>query len=141
MVEASTDQQEAQRAHHYLVAVDGSEASDLAFSVAMDGLYRPKIDNFTVATVTNSKKENLPFNFKPEYLEDKYQAKIFKMSNMGKGHYLSREIDHVANKTTKETLYELSQEVKATVLVCGNHGRKGPKDASTYLGSTTKHMA
>lgn len=39
---------------NYLVCVDGSDASDLAFSVAMDGLYRPGVDRFTVATITNA---------------------------------------------------------------------------------------
>jgi len=64
-----------------MVAVDGSEASDLAFTVAMDGLFRNGVDKFYVATITNSKKENLPFNFKPEYIEEKYTSKIYAMAN------------------------------------------------------------
>lgn len=138
MVSASGN---TQVVHNYLVAVDGSEASDLAFTVAMDGLYRAGIDNFNVATITDAKKENLPFNFKPEYIEDKYLSKIYAMANTGRGHYHAREKDHVNNKSTKEQLYDLAQELKTSVLVCGNHGRKGPKEGTTYLGSTVKHMA
>lgn len=111
------------------MAVDGSPASDLAFSVAMDGLYRNNIDKFHVVTITNSKKENIPFNFRPEYIEDRYLAKIFMIPNTGSAgaHFIKREISHTENKTTKETVYEIAQELKATVLVCGMHGRKGPK--------------
>ena len=30
--------------HNYMVAVDGSDASELAFSIAMKGLFRPVKD-------------------------------------------------------------------------------------------------
>lgn len=57
------------------------------------------------------------------------------------GQFYKRECDHVANKTTKDQLYELANELKSTIMVCGNHGRKGPKEEDTYLGSTTKYLA
>lgn len=55
-----------------MVAVDGSEASELAFTIAMHGLFRPGKDVFNVCTITNTKKDYLPFHLKQEYIEDKY---------------------------------------------------------------------
>jgi hypothetical protein len=116
---------------NYLVCIDGSDASDLAFSVAMDGLYRPGVDRFNVATITNSKKDNLPFNFKPEYIEEKYMAKIYMIPNTGTASalFFKREVDHTKEGvTTKDTLMDLARELHTTVAVCGMHGRKGPKE-------------
>ena len=61
-----------------MVAVDGSDASELAFTIAMKGLFRPVKDQFNVCTITDkSKNDTLPFIYKPEYIEEKYQAKIY----------------------------------------------------------------
>jgi hypothetical protein len=80
MVESSTFTKVPQ---NYMVAVDGSDASDLAFSVAMNGLWRDGVDHFNVVTITNSKKEDLPFNWKPEYIEERYKSKLIGMPNVG----------------------------------------------------------
>ena len=110
------------------MAVDGSEASDLAFSVAMDGLYRNGKDSFSVATIANSKKEGLPFNFKPDFIEEKYTAKIYAIANSGVGQFIKREVDHANPKSIKDMIYDIAGELQSTILVCGNHGRKGPKE-------------
>lgn len=60
-----------------MVAVDGSEASELAFKVSMKGLFRPGKDVFNVCTITDARKDYLPFQYRPEYIEEKFQAKIY----------------------------------------------------------------
>ena len=45
---------------HYMVCVDGSSASDLAYQVVTNGLLRES-DKFTVAHVFNKNKDYLPF--------------------------------------------------------------------------------
>jgi len=70
---------QAQTSFNYMVAVDGSEASELAFTIAMHGLWREGRDKFNVCTITHPNKEYLTFQYKPEYIEEKYQAKIWRM--------------------------------------------------------------
>ena len=83
-----------------MVAVDGSEASELAFTLAMHGLFRPGVDAFNVCTISNAGKENLPFMYRPEYIEDKYQAKICRNAQAGDARFIKKEKD--GDKTTKE---------------------------------------
>ena len=111
--------------HNYMVAVDGSDASELAFNIAMKGLFRPVKDQFNVCTITDGKKDYLPFIYKPEYIEEKYQAKIWKNVQAGNATFVKKELDE--DKTTKETLWALTQAYNADILVTGMHGRKGPK--------------
>ena len=110
---------------NYLVAVDGSEASELAFTLAMHGLFRPGLDNFHVCTITNSKKEGLPFQYRPDYIEDKYQAKIWRNAQSGEARFLKKEVEE--GKSTKEQLWKVAQDCHSNVIVTGMHGRKGPK--------------
>ena len=112
----------------YAVAVDGSQASDLAFQVAMDGLYRDNVDTLNVLTITNSKKTDIPFNFRPEYIEEKYKSRMYDMISHKKGDFYMRETDHLENKTVKEEIYDLANAIESTILVVGNHGRKGPRE-------------
>ena len=111
--------------HNYLVAVDGSDASELAFTIAMKGLFRPGIDAFNVCTIVNSKKDYLPFNMRPEYIEEKYQVKIWKNAKAGDAKFIKREIEE--GLTTKETLWNVAKSYNADIIVTGMHGRKGPK--------------
>ena len=76
-----------------MVAVDGSDASELAFNIASKCLFRPSKDMFNVCTITDAKKENLPFIYKPEYIEDKYQAKIYANAQSGSARFVKKEKD------------------------------------------------
>ena len=96
----------AQSSHNYLVGVDGSEASELAYTIAMKGLFRPKRDKFNVCTITNAKKDFLPFQYKPDFIEEKYQAKIYANAQSGDAVFIKKELDE--GKTTKETLWALA---------------------------------
>ena len=111
--------------HSYLVAVDGSEASELAFTIAMKGLFRPEKDVFNVCTITNPAKVDLPFQYKPDYIEEKYQSKIWKNAQAGRAKFIKKEIEE--EKSTKETLWMVAQAYQSDIIVCGMHGRKGPK--------------
>ena len=125
MVQAGPIISPQQGGHSYIVAVDGSEASELAFTIAMKGLFRPEKDVFNVCTITNPAKVDLPFQYKPDYIEEKYQAKIWKNAQAGSAKFIKKEIEE--DKTTKETLWMVAQAYQADIIVCGMHGRKGPK--------------
>ena len=88
---------------NYMVAVDGGEASELAFAIAMKALFRPEKDMFNVCTITDGKKDYLPFQYKPEYIEEKYQAKIYANAQSGSAKFIKKEVEEA--KTTKETLW------------------------------------
>ena len=45
-----------------------------------------------------------------------------------KGDFYMRETDHLENKTVKEEIYDLANAIESTILVVGNHGRKGPRE-------------
>ena len=115
----------AEGCHNYMVAVDGSDASELAFNIASKCLFRPSKDMFNVCTITDAKKGDLPFIYKPEYIEDKYQAKIYANAQSGSARFIKKEKDQ--DKTTKETLWSLANLYHADIIVTGMHGRKGPK--------------
>lgn len=69
----------------------------------MKGLFRPEKDVFNVCTITNPAKVDLPFQYKPDYIEEKYQAKIWKNAQAGSAKFIKKEIEEA--KTTKETLW------------------------------------
>merc|ERR1712060_114527 len=123
----------------YFISVDGSEASELAFNIARAGLFRAGRDCYNVATITNSKKENLPFQYRPDFIEEKFQSKIYADAQSGSAKFIRKELEE--GKTTKETLWDLSQLWGATVIVTGMHGRKGPKADLTVAGSAVQHLA
>ena len=108
-----------------MVAVDGSDASELAFSIAMKALFRPEQDNFNVCTITNNSKDYLPWNMRGDYIAEKYQAKIWANAQSGNARFVSKEKE--PEKTTKETLWQMAKEYNVDVMVTGMHGRKGPK--------------
>jgi len=78
---------------NYLIGVDGSEASELAFTIAMNGLFRAGQDCFNVCTITNSAKVDLPWIYKPEYIEEKYQAKIYSNAQSGEARFIKKEVE------------------------------------------------
>lgn len=125
------------------MAVDGSEASDSAFEYVSrdimktkrdfkEGDEHPNLDKLVVGTITDQKKESyLPFNMKAQYLTESYEAKILTLGHYGR--FASREVSDVM--TTKECLWELAEFEQASIIVVGNHGRKGPKKDETVCGT------
>ena len=92
---------------NYLVGVDGSEASELAFKIAMKCLFKPAHkDKFNVATITDKKKDYLPVQYKPDFIEEKYQAKIYANAQSGDAKFIKKEIEE--GKSSKETLWAVA---------------------------------
>ena len=110
----------------------------MAFEICMHGLFRPEVDKFNICHISDAKKDYLPFNFQPEYLEARYQGKIWKWSQNNKAKFIVKEVE--MEKTTKETLWNAATEMQSTVIVCGMHGRKGPKADLTVAGTATKYL-
>lgn len=90
-----------------MAAVDGTDASELAFTIAMKGLFRPGKDVFNVCTVTDASKDYLPFQYKPDYIEEKYQAKIYANAKSGNAKFIKKEKN--PGTTTKETLWSVAK--------------------------------
>jgi len=126
------------------VAVDGSDASEAAFMYVYKDIMRSDRDNqgikdtLVVGSISDKRKESyLPWNMKPHYLNDCYEAKILPLGNYGR--YATREVD--PNRNTKECLWDLAEFEKADLIVVGNHGRKGPKGDETVCGSAVQFLS
>jgi len=52
------------KAQNFFVAVDGSDASDLAFQVVYRDIIREDIDTLVIGHVSDKKKDYLPWNMK-----------------------------------------------------------------------------
>lgn len=56
-----------------------------------------------------------------------------------KGRWAAREKDEA--KTSKEMLWEIAEFEKASLIVVGNHGRKGPKADLTVCGTAIEYLS
>lgn len=121
----------------YFVAVDGSEAAELAFQTVFKDILREECDQLVVGHISDKRKEYLPWNMKSNFVADQYEAKILGLGN--KARWCSREID--IKKTSKECIWELAEFEKATIMVVGSHGRKGPKKDETVVGSAIQYLS
>jgi hypothetical protein len=74
---------------------------------------------------------------KANYVQDQYEAKL--MAIGAKGRWASREVE--TGKESKDCLWELAEFENATMIICGNHGRKGPKADETILGSAIQYLS
>lgn len=64
------------RAQTLFVAVDGSDASEVAFQCALKDIMREDIDHLVVGHISDKKKDYLPWNMKSHYVQDAYEAKL-----------------------------------------------------------------
>lgn len=124
-------------AQTYFVGIDGSPAALEALQIVLRSMFREECDELVVGHVYNSKKEYLPFNLKPQYIEDTYESKIIHLGK--KARFVSCEVDSA--KGTKETLWALAHQNKATIMVTGSNGIKGPKADPTIAGSAVQYLA
>lgn len=76
-----------------------------------------------VGHIRNDKKEYLTWNMKSAYIAEMFETRIL---DLGKAAEFAM-IDLDESKTTKECLWALAQERKASLIVTGMHGRKGLK--------------
>lgn len=76
----------------------------------------------------------------PDYIEAKYQGKIWRWSEDNKAKFIKKEIE--PEKTTKETLWNQAELLKTSVIVTGMHGRKGPKASDlTVAGTAVQYLS
>ena len=150
------EQTQPQKPTTFFVAVDGSDASDDAFSYCRKDIMKTKrdypegqaflhpelypCDDLVVGTIANHKKESyLPYNMKADYLQERYEAKVVEIGKHGR--FASREFNEEEKKTTKELIWELAEFEKSDIIVVGNHGRKGPRKDETVCGTLVQYLA
>ena len=131
--------EQSKPAYTIFVAVDGSLASDEAYALVAKDLFRENHDHLVVGHITDKRKESyLPYNFKQQYLHDKYEAKLLPFGL--KARYASREVDIM--RGTKECLWELAENEGSNIIIVGNHGRKGPKaEDETVAGTAIQYLS
>ena len=111
--------------HNYLIAIDGSEASQMAYDVITSSILNTggRKDFLTVGHVFNKAKTYLPFNMQAETIRQTYEALI---TGYGSHAFLMwEELNHAF--TTKEQVTDMARRAGSDILVVGMHGRKGPK--------------
>ena len=118
------DKTQYAKEQNYFIGVDGSAASEDCFQVVMNGLRRD-CDKLTVGHVHDTRKDFLPWNQKPNYIREVYTTKVVMLGEQG--HYSAKEFMGGGEEDTKSVLVDLAKENNATMVVCGMHGRKGPK--------------
>lgn len=87
-------------------------------------MFRESCDKLVVGHIKNKEKTYLPWNFKPDYIHEIYETRLLDIGK--KGEFVITDIYN--DKTTKECLFALALERKATVIVTGMQGRKGVKE-------------
>ena len=108
---------------HFMIAIDGSAGAHLAFETVMESLMHPS-DKLTVTHIFNTNKGYLPFDMQPDALKQKYESLTI---GMGKRvHLWWEEAD--SKITTKEQMIINAKNNKASIIVVGMNGRKGPKE-------------
>ena len=125
------------KAQTFFVATDGSDASELAFQVCAKDMMREDIDHIVVGHISDKKKDYLPWNMKPQYVNDIYEAKVMPFGKHGR--YAHREKEE--SQTSKEAVWALAEFEKASIIVVGNHGRKGPKADLTVCGTAIEFLS
>lgn len=126
------------KAQTFFVATDGSDASELAFNVVAKDMFREDCgDNIVVGHISDKKKDYLPWNMKPNFVADQYEAKVLPFGKQGR--YCSRELE--SGQTSKEAVWALAEFEKASMVCVGNHGRKGPKADLTVAGTAIEYLS
>lgn len=124
MVETHTSKSVYAYPHTWFCGVDGSDSADNAYSIVKDYLFREQCDRIVVGHVRDAKKVYLSWHFKPDYITEIYETKLMDIGK--KGEYAIVDKDEF--KTTKEVLWDLAIERKATIICTAMNGRKGPKE-------------
>eukprot|EP00357_Protocruzia_adherens_P008744 CAMPEP_0114986612 /NCGR_PEP_ID=MMETSP0216-20121206/8524_1 /TAXON_ID=223996 /ORGANISM="Protocruzia adherens, Strain Boccale" /LENGTH=275 /DNA_ID=CAMNT_0002349069 /DNA_START=115 /DNA_END=942 /DNA_ORIENTATION=- len=117
----------------YLTCTDGSAMGETAIYVTVDGLMSPE-DSLVVSHIFDPAKSYLPFNYREGYIRDQVEALL--VSRLPKASY-SLVWEEKANpgNSTRQQMIAIAKEQHAKYLVVGYHGRKGPKEKGSLLGS------
>ena len=123
----------------YFVCHDGSTASDEALNTVHHGLLRD-IDELIVSHAWSQKKEEyLKWTFKREHIRKEKEADFISMGK--RFHYCEEEIKEEDGESAKTVLNSMAAERHATLMVVGFHGRKGPKEDPTIMGTAVQYMS
>ena len=86
---------------------------------------------------SKNKEAYLDFRLKGNYIKDQLDAEFIGYGDQY--HYYSREMIEEDGETAKEKLQEIAKEQvdsgSKVILCVGYHGRKGPKEDPTIMGT------
>jgi hypothetical protein len=108
----------------WFVGVDGSEGADNCFALVKSQLFRESSDHFICGHVRDQKKTYLSWHFKPEYIQETYETRLLDLGKKGE----FAMVDIQEGKTTKDCLFSLAQERRASIICTSMTGRKGTKE-------------
>lgn len=119
------------------ICVDGSDICLSAFNTVFKNLR--KGDDYTLVThVSNDSKTYLDMKFKPDFIKADFESYMIGVPQK-KWELVFHRKD--SSLTTQEQIVDLAQTYRSDMLVLGYHGRKGPKEDPTLLGSNVDLMA
>ena len=97
-----------------------------------------KNDRIVVSHCWSAKKnEYLPFTMKPDFIKDAADTECIALGDR----WLFDDMEMLeGGKTAKELLNEAATRNNAHVCVVGWHGRKGPKEDPTVMGTAIQYM-
>mmetsp|Transcript_12304 Transcript_12304/g.20580 ORF Transcript_12304/g.20580 Transcript_12304/m.20580 type:complete len:314 (+) Transcript_12304:54-995(+) len=131
----------ARGAHSFLICVDGSDQSTMAFKAVLN--LRRKFDHVTVFHAFSSNKpDDYPAHWRPKQLQSKFEVELIGTlpSRLGSLRFIDRgssTVSDILNNALDAKQEDQVLEQIPDFVVMGHHGRKGPKEKATMLGSNT----
>lgn len=116
------------------VAVDGSTLSRKGFDIAMR--LRRKDDRIAVLHAYGKPRDDMPAKYRPEFIKSAFETECVARLPAEAWLYAARQKSDM-DRPAREELCRLANDTHVDLLVVGTHGRKGPKEKQTILGSTT----
>lgn len=128
-------------AHTFLVCVDGSDQSEIAFLSAMN--LRKKFDHICVFHAFKGDHiDSLPTNFKPKIIKEKYEVDLTGSIPSDRFSFIwedrkGKPVINTLNLAISKQSDQLPGGDPPDFVLMGHHGRKGPKEVATSLGSNS----
>lgn len=118
---------------------DGSKASVDALNEVLNNLLLKK-DQLTIAHIWNTDKEKyLKFDLKKDYIRGMCEASCIHLGD--RYFYAEDEWDGTAQDSIKSHLNKFAHQRHIDVMVVGFHGRKGPKQDVTVMGTAVTYLS
>lgn len=123
----------------FMLCHDGSDASISALMTTRTGYMGPNDHLYIAHAWSREKEEYLTYNLKRDYIKQQNEDQHIYLGSKFK--YLEEESITQKGETPKMVLNRMAVEHNVDVTVVGFHGRKGPKDDPTVMGSAVQFMA
>eukprot|EP00359_Climacostomum_virens_P002160 CAMPEP_0204900716 /NCGR_PEP_ID=MMETSP1397-20131031/2639_1 /ASSEMBLY_ACC=CAM_ASM_000891 /TAXON_ID=49980 /ORGANISM="Climacostomum Climacostomum virens, Strain Stock W-24" /LENGTH=269 /DNA_ID=CAMNT_0052068921 /DNA_START=14 /DNA_END=820 /DNA_ORIENTATION=+ len=120
----------------FCIATDGSPISQNAFYMVRDDLMRPN-DFIIVMHIFDNSKAYLPPELRSDYIYRSTESQLLPYLNPSK--YNLQWVPRDPSKSTRQQLVETAEFQTASIMVVGFHGRRGPKQDATVMGSAVDH--